>query len=84
LGCKYGGRLMLVDCTWWCFERALKNFKNIQILWETEKGNRGILTYISKECNESKLSTHVPFTLLAKLHCLCVISLFSACIILYI
>jgi hypothetical protein len=61
-----------------------KSFKNIQILRETEKGNRGILRYISKECNESKLSTHVPFTLLAKLFCLCVISLFFASVILYI
>lgn len=39
---------------------------------------------ISKECNESKLSTHVPFTLLAKLFFLFVIYLFSACVILYI
>jgi len=51
--------------------------EDAQILRETEKGDRGILTYISKECNVSKLSTHVPFTLLAKLFCLCVISLFS-------
>jgi transcription elongation factor GreA-like protein len=56
----------------------------IQILREREKGDRGILTYISKECNVSKLSTHAPFTLLAKLFYLCVISLFSACVILYL
>ena len=36
------------------------------------KGDQGILTYISKECNDSKLSIHVPFTLLAKLFYLCV------------
>jgi hypothetical protein len=45
-----------------------------QILREREKGDRGILTYISKECNVSKLTTHVHFTLLAKLFCFCVIS----------
>jgi hypothetical protein len=55
-----------------------------QILRESETGDQGILTYISKECNVSKLSTHVPFTLLAKLFCLCVISLFSACVIFYL
>jgi hypothetical protein len=37
-----------------------------------------------QECNVSKLSTHVPFTLLAKLFCLCIISLFSACVIFYL
>ena len=84
LGCKYDGQLLLVDCTWWPFKTALKNFKNTQILRETKKGDRGILTYISKECNVSKLSTHVPFTLLAKLFCLCVISLFSPCVIFYL
>jgi hypothetical protein len=64
--------------------RALKNFKDRQILQEREKVDRGILMYISKECNVSKLSTHVPFTLLAKLFCLCVISLFSASVIFYL
>jgi hypothetical protein len=55
-----------------------------QILCEREKGDRGILTYISKECNVTKFSTRVPFTLLAKLFCLCVKSLFSACVIFYL
>jgi hypothetical protein len=50
------------------------------------KGKRatGILTYIYKKCNVSKLSTRVPFTLLAKLFCWCVISLFFACVIFYL
>ena len=72
---------MMADCTSRPFRRALKNFKNTQILRETEKGHREILTYISKECNVSKLSTHVTFALLAKLFWLCVISLFSPCVI---
>jgi len=87
---RYQGRWdvnTMADCCWSIarFERALKSLKNIQILRETEKGDRGILTYISKECNVSKLSTHVTFTSLAKLFCLCVIvSLFYAYVILYI
>jgi hypothetical protein len=32
----------------------------------------------------SKLSIHVPFTLLAKFFCLCIISLFCACVIFYL
>jgi hypothetical protein len=77
---------MMADYCWSIArdEVSREHSKNIQILQETEKGDRGILTHISKECNESKLSTHVRFTLLAKLFCLCVIALFSACIILYI
>jgi hypothetical protein len=50
----------------------------------TEKGDLGIQTYISKECKVSKLSTHVLFTLLAKLFCLFIISLFSACLFFYL
>jgi len=63
---------------------STQELTNTQILREMEKGDQGILTYISKECNVSKLSTHVPFTLLAKLFCLCVISLFSARVIFYL
>jgi hypothetical protein len=60
---------MMVDCCWSIARDGpsrehSKNFKNKQILREREKGDRGILTYISKECNVSKLSTHVPFALL--------------------
>jgi hypothetical protein len=54
LDCKYDGRLLLVNRTWRPFQRALKNFKNTQILREMEKGDRGNLTYISKDCNVSK------------------------------
>jgi hypothetical protein len=46
---------------------STQEFKNTQILRETKKGDLGILTYISKECNVSKLSTRVPVTMLAKL-----------------
>ena len=63
---RYQGRWdvnTMADCCWSIarFERALKSLKNIQILRETEKGDRGILTYISKECNESKLFNSCTF-----------------------
>jgi hypothetical protein len=80
---RYQGRWgvnMIADYCWSIARddpsREHSTTSGTQILREREKGDREILTYIFKECNVSKLSTHVPFTLLAKFFA-CVLYLFS-------